>query len=97
MAGIKEIGEGRIQLELPEARQTRSPSNFSQYLRSCIEGVDRLQQEADQAAGEIATGKAESIHQAMIAMEKADVSFRLMVEVRNRIVRAYEEILKMQV
>jgi flagellar hook-basal body complex protein FliE len=97
MAGIKEIGEGRIPLELPEAGQTRSKSSFSQYLRSCIEGVDRLQQEADKATGEIATGTAESVHQAMIAMEKADVSFRMMVEVRNRIVRAYEEILKMQV
>ena len=58
--------------------------------------MDHLQKEADRAAHELATGKVENVHQAMIAMEKADVSFRLMVEARNRIVKAYEEVMKMQ-
>ena len=50
----------------------------------------------NRAAHELATGRVENVHQAMIAMEKADVSFRLMVEARNRIVKAYEEVMKMQ-
>ena len=46
--------------------------------------------------GEVATGKVENIHEAMIAMQKADLSFKLMVEARNRIVRAYEEVIKIK-
>ncbi len=96
MPQIKDIGHGRQMLELPEAKQARSKADFKAYLKECIEDVDHLQKEADRAARELATGKVENVHQAMIAMEKADVSFRLMVEARNRIVKAYEEIMKMQ-
>jgi len=96
MTEIKDIGHGKQMLELPEAKQTRRESDFKDYLKSCIEGVDHLQKAAGKAAHELATGKVENVHQAMIAMEKADVSFRLMVEARNRIVKAYEEIMKMQ-
>jgi flagellar hook-basal body complex protein FliE len=96
MAGIKEIGQGGVPLELPEARKGGSGTGFGRLLKDCIDGVDKLQQEADQAARDLATGKVENVHQAMIAMEKADVSFRLMVEARNRIVKAYEEVMKMQ-
>ena len=96
MPQIKDIGHGRQMLDLPEAKQPRQQSDFKEYLKSCIDGVDHLQKEADRTAHELATGKVENVHQAMIAMEKADVSFRLMVEARNRIVKAYEEIMKMQ-
>jgi flagellar hook-basal body complex protein FliE len=96
MTEIKDIGQGKRLLELPEARAQRPEAGFKEYLKQCIEGVDRLQKEADQAASDLVTGKVENVHQAMVAMEKADVSFRLMVEVRNRIVKAYEQIMKMQ-
>ena len=96
MTEIKDIGHGKQMLELPEAKQANQKSGFKEYLKSCIEGVDNLQKEADRAAHELATGKVENVHQAMIAMEKADTSFRLMVEARNRIVQAYQEIIKMQ-
>ncbi|MEW6439849.1 MAG: flagellar hook-basal body complex protein FliE [bacterium] len=97
MSGIAEVGQGKVTLELPEAKRGRSEGGFQDYLKECIAGVDGLQKAADQAASEIASGKIDNVHQAMIAMEKADVSFRLMVEARNRIVKAYEEIIKMQV
>ena len=96
MTEIKDIGQGRQLLELPEAKTQRSGTGFKEYLKQCIEGVDRLQKEADEAAGDLVTGKLENVHQAMVAMEKADVSFRLMVEARNRIVKAYEQIMKLQ-
>ncbi len=96
MTQIKDIGLGKQMLDLPEAGQARRNSGFKEYLKACIEDVDHLQKKADLAARELAVGKVENVHQAMIAMEKADVSFRLMVEARNRIVRAYQEIMKMQ-
>ena len=96
MAGIKEIGQGKVSLELPEAKQDRSGGKFANFLKDCIDGADKLQKEADKTAAELASGTVENVHQAMIAMEKADVSFKLMVEARNRMVKAYEEIMKMQ-
>ena len=100
MADIKDIGAaGKVQLELPEAKKARGPSDskFQETLKAYLEGVDKLQAEADKTVTEVASGKTDNIHQAMVAMEKADVSFKLMVEARNRIVKAYEEILKMQI
>ncbi len=97
MSSVKELGHDKVMLELPEVKKASSKSDFKAYLKACLEGVDHLQKEADRAAAELATGKVENVHQAMIAMEKADVSFRLMTEARNRIVKAYQEIMKMQV
>ena len=59
--------------------------------------MNQLQQKADAAITALATGDKVSLHDTMIAMEQADVSFRLMMQVRNKIVEAYQEILRMQV
>ena len=96
MVDVKDIGQGKIQLELPEVKQQKGPSSFKDFLKAYINEVDNLEKEADKATEQVVAGKTENIHQAMIAMEKAETSFQLMVETRNRIVRAYEEIMKMQ-
>lgn len=76
---------------------TPQGESFSEMLKSAVNDVTRLQQEADQAITTLAAGKGENIHQTMIALEKASVSFQLMMQVRNKIVAAYEEIMRMQV
>jgi len=55
------------------------------------------QTEADQAMQGLATGQVNNIHETMIAIEKANLSFNLMVQVRNKLVQAYEEIMRTQV
>ena len=70
--------------------------DFQKILRDSIGEVDRLTKEADQSMQEMALGKMD-IHEAMIAMEKANIAFRLMVQVRNKVIGAYEEIMRMQV
>jgi flagellar hook-basal body complex protein FliE len=70
---------------------------FGAVLRESLSEVNRLQGEADVAVEALATGKGISLHDTMIALEKADLSFRLMMQVRNKIVAAYREILSMQV
>ena len=70
--------------------------DFQKILSDSISEVDRLSKEADQSVQEMALGKVD-IHEAMIAMEKANVAFRLMVQVRNKMIGAYEEIMRMQV
>ncbi len=67
--------------------------SFSTNLSDAIKDVNRLKYEADVAVKELATGKETDIHNTMIALEKASVSFQLMMQVRNKIVTAYETVM----
>ncbi len=71
--------------------------DFASVLKQSLTEVNQMQQKADAAVSALAAGEKVSLHETMIAMEQADVSFRLMMQVRNKIVEAYQEILRMQV
>ena len=73
-----------------------SPS-FSEMLKESIEEVNDLKIEADKAIENLAAGKSGDIQGTIIALDKADVSFKLMMEVRNKIVSAYQEVMRTQV
>ena len=79
------------------ADATTGKGDFGSLLKSSIAQVNSLQQQADTAITALASGERASLHDTMIAMEKADISFRLMMQVRNKIVDAYQEIMRMQV
>ena len=70
--------------------------SFGEHLKNYMADVSELQQVADQKIEELATGQNANIHETLIAMEKANVSFRMMMQLRNKIVSAYEEIMRMQ-
>lgn len=70
---------------------------FLEILKNHVNEVDRLLIESDQKVQELATGKAENLHDAMIAFEKAETAFKLLTQVRNKAINAYNEIMKMQV
>lgn len=72
-------------------------SSFGNFLKKAVNEVNQLHAESDQAAEKIASGKEVDVHNTMIALEKADVSFQLMIQVRNKTLEAYQEILRMQV
>jgi flagellar hook-basal body complex protein FliE len=86
-------------LEAPKpADDEKKDGGFAAVLKSSLTEVNRMQQKADAAITALATGDNKvSLHETMIAMEQADVSFRMMMQVRNKIVEAYQEILRMQV
>jgi flagellar hook-basal body complex protein FliE len=71
--------------------------SFADTLLNSINKVNELQNTANNSAEAIATGQSSNIHQAMIDMEKANDSFELMMQVRNKIVTAYNTIMQMQV
>ena len=71
-------------------------SSFSDTLRDSIDEVNRLQEQADQAIEALSKGETKDIAQTMMAVEKANVSFQLMTQVRNRLIEAYQEIMRMQ-
>jgi flagellar hook-basal body complex protein FliE len=75
----------------------KSPSNsFSSYLEQSLTDVNEMLNESDQKNTDLAIGKSENLHEAMIASEKAESALKLMVQTRNRALEAYNDILRMQ-
>ncbi|MFO0775873.1 MAG: flagellar hook-basal body complex protein FliE [Nitrospiraceae bacterium] len=72
-------------------------SAFAESLKGALADVNAAQNHANQAVDALLTGRTENIHEAMIAMQKADVSFQLMMQVRNKLVAAYDEIQRIQI
>lgn len=70
--------------------------NFAETLRSLTMHVDQQLQVADQKAEELAVGKRHDLHEVMIASQKADLSFRFLLQVRNKLLDAYNEVMRMQ-
>jgi len=69
---------------------------FTETLRGAMDQVQQLQSAADNKVAALLDGSGMDVHSAMIAVEKADLSFQLMMQVRNKIVAAYQEISRMQ-
>ena len=70
---------------------------FTDSLKESIEKVNELQTKAHQAMENLAAGRSQNIHETMIAIEQAEISFKLMAQVRNKILSAYQEIMRMSV
>lgn len=70
---------------------------FAEALKSSVSAVNQAQITADRAAEQIAAGETKNLHEAMIRLEEADISLRMMVQFRNKAVEAYQEIMRMQV
>ncbi|MBI9085888.1 MAG: flagellar hook-basal body complex protein FliE [Desulfobacterales bacterium] len=81
----------------PGHRQASAETGFGEMLGKAIETVNQHHLEADQASVDLATGRSSDVHHAMIAIEKADVSFRMLMQVRNKIVSAYETVMRTQI
>ena len=71
-------------------------AGFRDVLRSAIDDIRGLEGQAQEKVAGVLEGNGGDVHSALIAVEKADLSFQLMMQVRNKIVSAYEEISRMQ-
>jgi len=71
--------------------------SFSNLLENAVSEVNGKMQAADAAKTNLLTGETSNVHQAMIAVQEANVAFSLMVEVRNKLVDSYQELMRMQV
>lgn len=71
--------------------------NFKQVLMQNIEQVNRLQQDAELAIEDLAAGRRDDLDGVLMAKQKADMAFQLLLQVRNKVVDAYEEIKQMKV
>ena len=78
------------------ARPGEGPGSFTEALGGALGKVDQIQLEADAQAEKVAMGGG-NLHEMSLALEKADVSMRLAMKVRNKLVEAYQEIMRMSV
>ncbi|MCI4626580.1 MAG: flagellar hook-basal body complex protein FliE [Candidatus Magnetoovum sp. WYHC-5] len=79
------------ELEIPKGQE----GEFGRTFKDAINKVNSMQKEADMAVQSLSSGG--DVTTAMLAMEKANMSFQLMVEVRNKLLSAYEEVMRMNV
>ncbi len=79
------------------AGQATGLDAFGKTLEQAIQALNNQQLEADQWAARLAAGEDVDLHQVLIALEQAEIGFRLALQVRSKLVEAYQEIMRMQV
>jgi flagellar hook-basal body complex protein FliE len=76
---------------------TSGASDFGQLVSNLLQDVNESQNQASDAIAQLASGKTDNVHQVMIALGKAEVSFNYMLEIRNRLLDAYKQLMQMQI
>jgi flagellar hook-basal body complex protein FliE len=88
-----EIGVSDIQ----NPQEIGGEKTFGEFLRDSVAKVNNIQQEANVAMEKLASGETQNLHEVLLAVEKADIAFKTMNQVRLKVIDAYREIMKMQV
>jgi flagellar hook-basal body complex protein FliE len=94
---IKDVLSPEFKKNSESQRGSSGETSFGDMLKQSMNEVHKLQTQANQAITDLSTGQAENLHSTILALEKADISFRLMMQVRNKILEAYREVMRMQV
>jgi flagellar hook-basal body complex protein FliE len=96
---LRQLGSTNSDTPLPSSAPVSSGSgaSFENMLGGFVNDVAQKQAAAGNAVSGLLSGQNVSLHQAMISMEEANVSFQMMVEVRNRLLDGYQELMRMQI
>jgi flagellar hook-basal body complex protein FliE len=94
---INKIAEAGLDQGISEVTDSKNKAegNFEAVINNAMGQVSQMQNDVEKAVNELATGG--DITSAIIAVQKADASFQLMVEVRNKLISAYEQVMRMQI
>ena len=84
-------------MEMPGISGAEGPQSFTNVLKNSMDQVNTYQKQADTAIKEMVAGRNKNIHETMLTVERADSSLKLMMQVRNKVLDAYREIMRMQV
>ncbi len=82
---------------LPSAFGSEGNSPFSAVLSDAISKVEAFQANADKSVNNFLSGEGEELHQVALKTQQADLSFQLFMQVRNKVVSAYQEVMRMQI
>lgn len=94
---LSAVGVSQLQKSNIAQEASNSNGNFEDILKNAIDKVNDKQIEADNSTQELMTGEATDIHQVMLTTEEAKISLELAVQIRNKLVDAYQEIMRMQI
>lgn len=101
MDNIKKVGLANPinpKLNITPAQATNgNEGEFTKLLKKSIDELNQVQESSDKALADMASGQLKDLHQAAITIGKAETSMKLMLEVRNKALSAYKEILRTQV
>ncbi|MCA1009230.1 flagellar hook-basal body complex protein FliE [Halobacillus halophilus] len=81
----------------PGSSPAEAQVKFADQLKNAIDQVNHTQLESDQKTKALANGEVENLHEVMITSKKASITMQTSIEVRNKVVEAYKEIMRMQV
>ena len=90
LSGVSQLNQANAGVETGKVADERS--DFASQLEAAFNHIERLHTEADHQIAGLLNGQGEDIHKVMIAVEKANLSFQLMMQVRNKIIQAYRDI-----
>ena len=76
---------------------TDNKLSFADFLKDAVSEVNDMQISAEKSNNMLASGQVENLHQVMIETEKADIALQYTIQVRNKIMDAYNEIMRMQI
>lgn len=76
---------------------SQTGAGFSDMLEQAVSETSRAEVAADRAVEKFSTGESRNLHEVILSLEQADISMRLLVQMRNKILDAYQEIMRMQI
>jgi flagellar hook-basal body complex protein FliE len=76
----------------PQGKSSAKGLDFVDTLKETIDATNKMAKESEKTALDLSSGKSANIHEAMIAMQKADISLRLLVKMTNEIISGYKEL-----
>ena len=99
MTDVVKIGQHLPQLDPAQTGRVEQPAggSFKDVLSGFLKQVNDLKLDMDETLKKFAAGEITDVHQVMIAAEEADIAFQLMMKIRTKLLKAYEEVMKMQV
>lgn len=94
MSDMRIVGVGGSQAVTQSVRKTESGAGFGETLRQALGQVDELQRAADTAAQDFTLGRTRDVASTLIAIEKANLGFQLTLQIRNKLLEAYQEVMR---
>lgn len=94
---LQQISDPEMASRRQEMRTEQPRESFSDMLTRAVNSVDETMKASDSAIENFVAGKTENVHDVMISMQRAQLSFQMMTEIRNKAIEAYHEISRMQI
>jgi flagellar hook-basal body complex protein FliE len=92
IGGISGTSTAELLKQKSKLEQNSNGLDFADHLKSALNDVNDLQEKSEQVMSDMATGQVKDLHQAALAINKAETSMQLMLEIRNKALSAYKEL-----